>query len=179
MFCLGLKSFDSGHILLLSSLVLTTSIGCQDALEKQISDNIALDSIGVKKDESATSSFPRASSTPNYSVSAARGSSPKLMTRKEFKKLRQRTRKRLANMQAKEADDISEGDDDLNNSVEALIDPTKNQLDPKDNFDDDSNNNTDPLAQLTKTKNCLVLDLRESTLPDNPPHWGTGVSRRG
>jgi hypothetical protein len=126
-------------------LLLNNSKGCQDALKKQISDNIALDSIGVKKDESATSSFPRASPTPNLSVPAARGSSPKLMTKKEFKKLRQKTRKKLANMQVKEADDISEGDDDLNNSVEALIDPTKNQLDPKDNFDDDSNNNKDPL----------------------------------
>jgi hypothetical protein len=129
-------------------LLLNNSKGCQDALKKQISDNIALDSIGVKKDESATSSFPRASPTPNLSVPAARGSSPKLMTKKEFKKLRQKTRKKLANMQVKEADDISEGDDDLNNSVEALIDPTKNQLDPKDNFDDDSNNNKDPLDKV-------------------------------
>ena len=34
-------------------------------------------------------------------------------------------------------------------------------------------------SQLTKTKTCLVLELIESTLPDNLPHWGTGVSRRG
>jgi hypothetical protein len=33
-------------------------------------------------------------------------------------------------MQAKETDDIIEGDDNLNNSVEALIDPTKNPLNP-------------------------------------------------
>ena len=24
-----------------------------------------------------------------------------------------------------------------------------------------------------------MLELRESKLPDNPPHWGTGVSRKG
>ena len=44
------------------------------------------------------------------------------MTKKELKKLRQKTKKRLENMQAKESN-IGD-DDDLNSSVEDLINPT-------------------------------------------------------
>ena len=61
-------------------------------------------------------------------------------------------------MQAKETDDIIEGDDNLNNSVEDLINPTKNPLDPNDNCDEDSNNNTDPLDTLTKVFPNLFPD---------------------
>ena len=68
--------------------LLNNSKGCQNALEKQISDKITLSSKVVKKDESVTHSFPKASSTPSHFVPAAKGSSPKLMTRKELKKLR-------------------------------------------------------------------------------------------
>ena len=109
---------------------------------------------------SVTHSFPKASSTPSHFVPAAEGSSPKLLTKKELKKLRQKTRKRLANTQVKETDDFIEGDENLNNSVEALIDPTKNPLDPNDSFDVDSNsnNNTDPIDTLTKAFPNLSAD---------------------
>jgi hypothetical protein len=64
-------------------------------------------------------------------------------------------------MQAKEKDDIIEGDDNLNNSVEVLIDPTKNPLDHNDNCDEDSNTNknTDPLDTLTKVFPNLFADV--------------------
>ena len=50
-------------------------------------------------------------------------------------------------MQAKESD-IGD-DDDLNSSVEDLIDPTKHPLDPNDNYDE-GNNNINPLDTQTK-----------------------------
>jgi hypothetical protein len=59
---------------------LNNSKGSYDTLEKQISDNLAIGSYGVKKDESATHSFPKASSTPSHFVPAAKGTSPKLMS---------------------------------------------------------------------------------------------------
>ena len=62
------------------------------------------------------------------------------MTKKELKKLRQKTKKRLENMKAKESD-IGD-DEDLNSSVEALIDPSKKPLDPNDNCDEGNNNFT-------------------------------------
>ena len=49
------------------------------------------------------------------------------------KYVKNKTRKRLANMQAKEAENIMEGDVNLNSSVEDHIDPVKNPLDPNDN----------------------------------------------
>jgi hypothetical protein len=71
-------------------ILLNNSKGCQDALEKQISDNVALDSNGVKKDESATHSFPKASSTPRHFVPAAKGTYPKLKVEAEICKPRKK-----------------------------------------------------------------------------------------
>ena len=50
-------------------------------------------------------------------------------------------------MQAKEAEDIMEGDNYLNSSVEDHINPVKNPHDPNDNADE-NNNSTDPLDTL-------------------------------
>jgi hypothetical protein len=54
--------------------------------------------------------------------------------------LRQKTRKRLLSLQAKEAEDITEDDDNLNTSVEELIKPTEHPLDPNGNYENDSTN---------------------------------------
>mgnify|MGYP006975533367 CR=1 FL=1 len=61
----------------------------------------------------------------------------------------QKTRKKVASMQAMEAEDLMEGDEDLHSSVEDLINPTKKQLDPNDNANE-ANNNIDPLDTLHK-----------------------------
>jgi hypothetical protein len=108
-------------------VLLNNTKGSKEALERHISDKSVLES---------------KSSTSSNLVSAA-----KPMTKKELKKLRQKTKKRLENMQAKESD-IGD-DDDLNSSVEALIDPSKNSLDPNDNCDE-GNNNINPLDTQTK-----------------------------
>ena len=84
-------------------ILLNNTQGSKEALERHISDKSVLES---------------KSPTASNVVSAA-----KPMTKKELKKLRQKTKKRLENMQAKESD-IGD-DEDLNNSVEALIDPSK------------------------------------------------------
>jgi hypothetical protein len=57
-------------------------------------------------------------------------------------KLRQKTKTRLVNMQAMEEEDIPGDDDNLNNSVEELIDPVKNSLDQNENYEDESTDNT-------------------------------------
>ena len=73
-----------------------------------------------------------------------------------------------------------EGNDDLNSSVEDLIDPIKNRLDPNYNADE-ANNNIDPLDTLQKPNSNLVPDtegnkdvtdltsiLNSITVPDHP-----------
>ena len=80
--------------------LLNNTHASKEALERHISDKAVLESN---------------SSTSSNLVSAA-----KPMTKKELKKLRQKTKKRLENMQAKESDDINGGDDNLNNSVSLL-----------------------------------------------------------
>ena len=88
--------------------LLNNTHASKEALERHISDKAVLESN---------------SSTSSNLVSAA-----KPMTKKELKKLRQKTKKRLENMQAKESN--NGGDDDLKSLVEDLIDPTKNPLTP-------------------------------------------------
>jgi hypothetical protein len=124
-------------------IALNNSKGSQDALVKQISDNVAT---GI------TSSFLIAFRTSSHLLPGAKASTPKPLSKKELKKLRQKTKKRLINMQAKEAEDIPGDDDNLNNSVEELINPDKNSLDTNDNCKEDSspNNNEDPLDTLMK-----------------------------
>ena len=76
---------------------------------------------------------------------AAKGETSKLLSRKELKKLRQKTKKALEK-QDKEINVTHEGDSNLNESVEALIDPAKNSIDLNDNNprDSASNNNMEP-----------------------------------
>jgi hypothetical protein len=66
-----------------------------------------------KEDESATSSFLKASPTSSHLLPGAKGSTPKPLSKKELKKLRQKNKKKLVNMQAKEAEDIPGDDDNL------------------------------------------------------------------
>ena len=86
---------------------LTNSKSSQDALEKQISDNAALD---------------------NNLVLAAKGAIPRQLTRKELKKLRQKTKKILNKLQDNENNETHEDESNLNESVENLIDPNQNSL---------------------------------------------------
>jgi hypothetical protein len=127
-------------------IAINNSKGSQDALVKQISDTVATGGHEAKEDESATSIFLNASPTWSHLLPGTKGSTTKPLSKKELKKLRQKTKKRLVNMQAKEAEDIPGDDDNLNNSVEDLINPVKNSLDQNDNYKDDSidNNNVDP-----------------------------------
>jgi hypothetical protein len=87
-------------------IALNISKGSQDALVKQISDTVAFGGHKAKEDESATSSFLHASSTSSHILPGAKGSTPKPLSKKKLKKLRQKTKNRLVNMQAKEAEDI-------------------------------------------------------------------------
>jgi hypothetical protein len=109
-------------------LLLTTPRVAKKHWKKHISDNVALGSYEDKKDESATSSFPNTSSNPSHLVPASKGPTPKSLTKKELQKLRQQSKKRLVKMQHKESDDITDGDDNLNNSVEDLINPHLTQM---------------------------------------------------
>jgi hypothetical protein len=125
----------------------------------------------------------------------AKGSTPKPLSKKELKKLRQKTKKKLVNMQAKEAEDIPGDDDNLNNAVEELIDPVKNSLDHNDNYEDDSigNNNVDPsnitLKMFPSLKVPEVKDNMEVTnvisilttinVPDHPTCPCTMFSHHG
>ena len=122
-------------------IALNNSKGCQDTLEKQISDSYG--------------------SNP---VPAAKGSTPKHLTRKELKKLRQKTKKNLANLHDDETD-THKGDDNLNESVEELIDPVKNRLhtDGNGNEDSASNNNNEPLDTLQTVTSNSVPDAEGNT----------------
>ena len=122
-------------------IALNNSKGCQDTLEKQISDSYG--------------------SNP---VPAAKGSTPKHLTRKELKKLRQKTKKNLANLHDDETD-THKGDDNLNESVEDLIDPVKNRLhtDGNGNEDSASNNNNEPLDTLQTVTSNSVPDAEGNT----------------
>ena len=74
-------------------IALNNSNSCQDALEKQISDNVALD---------------------NNLVLAAKGTTPRQLTRKELKKLRQKTKKILTKLQDNENNESHEDESNLN-----------------------------------------------------------------
>ena len=84
-------------------LLLNNTKGSKEALEKHISDS-------------------NRASTSGHPLPAAKGETSKLLSRKELKKLRQKTKKALE-MQDNEINDIHEGDSNLNESVE-VIDPT-------------------------------------------------------
>ena len=110
-------------------IALNNSNSCQDALEKQISDKVALD---------------------NNLVLAANGTSPRQLTRKELKKLRQKTKKILTKKQDTENNDALE-DKNLNESIEKLSDEVNNSLSTNgsdDGRDTASNNSTDRLNTL-------------------------------
>ena len=93
-------------------IALANSKGSQDSLEKQLSEAVALGSYELTNDGSASKASKAAAKVPSSSP-AATGSTPKLLSKKELKKLRQKTRKRLLSLQAKEAEDITEDDDNL------------------------------------------------------------------
>ena len=110
-------------------IALNNSNSCQDALEKQISDKVALD---------------------NNLVLAANGTSPRQLTRKELKKLRQKTKNILTKKQDTENNDAHE-DKNLNESIEKLSDEVNNSLSTNgsdDGRDTASNNSTDRLNTL-------------------------------
>ena len=122
-------------------VLLNNSKGCQETLEKQLSD-----SHGSKP------------------VSAAKGSTPQPLTRKELKKLRQKTKKKLANLHENESN-VHKGDENLNESVEELIDPVKNRLltDGNENGDAAPNNNNEPLDTLQIVTPNPVPDAEGNT----------------
>ena len=95
-------------------IALNNSNSSQDALEKQISDNAALN---------------------NNPVLAAKGATPRQLTRKEHKKLRQKTKKILAKMEDKENNETHEDESNPNEPVDNPIDPNQNSL--KTNGSDD------------------------------------------
>jgi DNA-directed RNA polymerase delta subunit len=96
-------------------IALNNSNSSQDALEKQISDNAALD---------------------NNLVLAAKGATPRQLTRKELKKLRQKTKKILVKLQDNENNETHEDESNLNESVENLTDPNQNSLNTNGSDDD-------------------------------------------
>jgi len=101
-------------------VLLNNSKGSKEALEKHISDS-------------------NRASTSDHPLPAAK---KELLSKKELKKLRQKTKKALEK-QDNDSKDTHECDSNLNESVEALIDPTKNSIDINDNNlrDSASNNN--------------------------------------
>ena len=119
-------------------LLLNNSKGSKEALEKHISDS-------------------NRASTSGHPMPAAKGETSKLLSRKELKKLRQKTKKALEK-QENEISDNHEGDSNLNESVEALI---KNSIDPNDNDvrDSASNNNTKPLDNLLEATPNVVPEV--------------------
>ena len=111
-------------------IALNNSNSSQDTLEKQISDNVALD---------------------NNLVLAAKGATPRQLTRKELKKLRQKTKKILTKLQDNENNETHEDESNLNESVEKLSDHVKNSLSTNgsdDERDTASNNSNDRLNTL-------------------------------
>ena len=119
--------------------LLNNSKGSKEALEKHISGNAAL-------------------RTSGHPLPADKGESPKLLSRKELKKLRQKTKKALEK-QENEISDNHEGDSNLNESVEALIDPSS--IDPNDNDvrDSASNNNMEPLDNLLEATTNMFPEV--------------------
>ena len=137
-------------------LLLNNSKGSKEALEKHISDS-------------------NRASTSGHPLPAAKGETSKLLSRKELKKLRQKTKKALEK-QSNEINDTPEGDSNLNESVEALIDPKS--IDVNDNVvrNSASNDNMEPLDSLLEeipkvapevNGNEVVVNVKEihSTIP--------------
>jgi hypothetical protein len=95
-------------------VALANSNGRQDSLKTQLSEAVALGRYKLTDDESASKAF-KADAKELSSSPAATGLTPKSLSKKELKK-------------AKEAEHITEDDDNLNRSVEELINSTEHPL---------------------------------------------------
>jgi hypothetical protein len=93
-------------------VALANSSGKQDSLETQQSEALAPGRYELLNDAYA-SKVSKADTKELYP-----GLTPKLLSKKELKKLRQKTRRKLLSLQGKEAEDITEDDENLNKSVE-------------------------------------------------------------
>ena len=125
-------------------LLLNNTKGSKEALEKHISDS-------------------NRASTPGHPLPAAKSETSKLLSRKELKKLRQKTKRAL------EKQDHEIIDSNLNESVEALIDPVKNSIDLNDNDvrDSASNNNIEPLDNLLEATTKVVPEVNGKDVAAN------------
>ena len=85
-------------------LLLNNSKGSKEALEKHISDNAVL-------------SAPNRTSTSGHPLPADKGATPKLLSRKELKKLWQKTKKALSKKHDNETINTHEVDSSHNESV--------------------------------------------------------------
>ena len=132
-------------------IALVNSKGSQDTLEKQLSEAVALGSYELTNDGSASKASKADAKEPSSSP-AATGLTPKLLSKKELKKLRQKTRKKLLSIQAKEAEDITEGDDNLNKS------------DPNDNYENDPTNNNLPNSDKSKPPDIAESPQNEKVM---------------
>ena len=68
-----------------------------------------------------------------------------------MEKLRQKTKKRLLSLQTQEVDYNTEDDENLKKSVEELINPVENPLDPNDNY------GKDPTTNHFRVKNLYYI----------------------
>ena len=127
-------------------IALNNSNSSQDALEKQISDNAALN---------------------NNPVLAAKGANPRQLTRKELKKLRQKTKKILAKVQDNENNEAHE-DENSNEPVDTPMDPNQNS--PKINgSDDDGDTASDADIHFCNSSGIWARPAREA-----PPESSSG-----
>ena len=144
-------------------VALANSSGRQDLLETQLSEAVALGSYELSNDASA-SKVSKADAKEPYP-----GLTTKLLSKKELKKLRQKTRKTLLSLQGKEkeAEDITENDENLNKSVEELINSTKHPLDSNENFENNpTNNNTENLPNSDKSEPPGITESAQSKKAD-------------
>ena len=90
---------------------LTNSKSSQDVLGQQLSEAIALGSYELKLDEAAkytVKSKHGTKSLPNFQVTTSNK-----LSKKDLKKLREKTKRTLLSLKAREADYNSEDDDEL------------------------------------------------------------------
>jgi hypothetical protein len=89
---------------------LANSSGRQDKLEMQLSEAVARGSYELSIDASA-SKVSKADAKEPYP-----GLTTKLLSKKELKRLGQKTRKKLLSLRGRKAEDITEDDENLNKS---------------------------------------------------------------
>jgi hypothetical protein len=131
-------------------VALANSNGRQDSLETQLSEAVALASYELSNDASK-SKVSKADAKEPYP-----GLTTKLLYKKELKKLRQKTRKKLLGLQG--------DDENLNKSVEELINSTEHPLDLNDNCENSlTNNNTENLPNSDKSKPRGIAGIAESS----------------